>query len=264
MNIPQRSQHRIFTLPGPLTLLGFIIFVVLIGTMTSTGFAKSLSEPMLILLFVIAFIPTWIGAHFDRKARTKRMAKLLEDHGFVPIDTAELDPEFLNAAQNMKPTALKAGSIKSAVVGAFNDHEVIICEHIVGHGRYKQYLMSCAVWTPYDWPKTLIRPRNLLDRVRSTQDLGIEQFDKQREIVSDDLDCVASMLTPMVDWFYVEKLKAMSFRMMPPSGLAEQWIFDGHWVIHADRGRANPKSQIQMPEFLTTFIKQIELHTQGQ
>ncbi len=258
MSIPPRAQHRIFPIPGPYTIVGIAIFLALAGVLAGTKIGKSIPEPMILIAILVIMLPTWIGSHFDRKARSKRIARLLEAHGFIPCKKAELDPGYLQAAQGMKPMALKPGTIKSALVGVVNEREVILCEHTVGHGRYKQHLISCAVWTPTEWPKTIIRQRNLLDRVRSTQDLGVERFDKLREIVSDDLDHVRPMLSPVADWLFVEKLKAMSFRMMPQPGMTEQWIFDSHWVVHADRGRANPKTLPQMPAFLVDFIEQLE------
>jgi len=258
MSIPPRAQLRLFFFPGPRAIVGFALFIVLVATLTNMGYGKKLPEPMLLLLIFVALSSTWIGSYFDRKSRSRQLIKAFEGHGFVTLNRAELDPDYLQTARSMKPSSLKDSTIKSAVVGSYNDHEIIISEHIVGHGRYKQYFMSCAVWTPHEWPMTIIRQRVLIDRVRSTQDLGIEAFDKKREILSDDLNQIAPTLSILADWFHVEKPKAMTFKMMPPPGLTEQWIFDGHWIIHADRGRANPKTLLQMAEFLTAFVDELE------
>jgi|GEM_PF-2641152 len=259
INIPKRSQQSIFAIPGPRALSGTFVFILLVVLFAYS--IKNLSQLVFMGILLAMMTPIWVGAHFDRKARSRQLIQILEDHGLQSNEIHELDSDFLRAAQSMKPYSLKESTIKSAAAGVYKKHEMIITEHIVGRGRYKQFLMSCAIWTPHDWPKTIIRQRVLMDKIRSTQDLGIESFDKQREIISDDIEFITPILSQMIEWFYIEKLKPMTFQMMPPSGRAEQWIFDGNWIIHADRGRANPKTILQMAEFLTAFVEQIELST---
>ncbi|MGV6814846.1 MAG: hypothetical protein ACWA5W_07560 [Phycisphaerales bacterium] len=162
----------------------------------------------------------------------------------------------------MKPNALKQSSIRSATTGMVGEHEVILVEHIIGHGRYKQHMISCAVWSPHEWPATIIRPRNLIDRVRSTQDLGDEAFDKNREIKCEQIDTMKPILLPLAHWFSIDKPRAMSIQLRHTAGLFEQWSFDGHWIALADRGQTNARGLIQMTEFLTAFVEELESKTE--
>ncbi len=258
MSIPPRPQHRALPMLGLYCLIGLFISIALLVTLKTASFAKTLPNPVLLTSILLSAIPTWVGYLIDEHLSTKNVSLLLEDLGLIPCEPRELDQQFRKAAQDMLPVGLTTDSIDTAFAGLIDQREVIICEHTVGSGRSKKRLVSCAIWSNYDWPRTYVRERPLFERLRSNKDYGVYLLSKSREIISQNIRIMGPILSPLIDWLFVKEPRTFSFQWQDTPGIKEQWMFDGHWIILADHGRANQDTIEQLPAFLMVFIEQLE------
>jgi|TARA_R110002072_G_scaffold40713_7_gene114974 hypothetical protein len=239
-----------WTLSAVLILIaGFVLLMV---------FVPNLSKGAFLVIFMCLIIPCWIGAHFDRKARTKRIEQEMHLKDFVLTAESELDSELRSTYLQTKPHNLGTASLTHVFSGLHSGYELVLAEHRVSVGKNTLYYTSCAVWTSVDLPKVIIRQRNLIDKVVAKQDLGDPAFDKQREIESTDLDLARQLLQPLASWFVVDKHSAMSFRLHEVPGKVEMWAMNQNWVVVADRGRANPRQMLDMAEFASSFVRALE------
>jgi len=257
--IPERAQMKII-MPGMWASLGFLLFIVGVVSFASSGVGKGWPEPLMLLCMVVLLSPFWVGLYLDTKARRAKLQHALETEGLVRVERAELDPTLQHLGSTLKPYPLKPESFKLSLTGSINEHEVVLSRHTVGHGRYKQHLTSCAVWTPIELPSMTVRPKRLRSKLKQQSVLDNEPFNKQREIICEDKARARALLSPFADWFVVQKPKAMSFTIHITPGLTEQWVFEDHWIMLVERGRSTPDSMLKMARFTTAFVHLLEAH----
>jgi hypothetical protein len=255
-NIPTRARRKLRT-PGPLTWIAIAITVIAFVAFISVSMSRNTSDTVIIALAIMITILTTLTAHYDQKARKKKTSEILESHNFVPCEKNEIEEDLVMAYRELKPIKLKHSSIQLILNGVFNDHEVFVANHVVGHGKYKQHYSSCAIWTEHKWPQTIIRPHKISDKLSKRTNLGCSRFDEQRELRSEDQSLATSILLPLADWFVVERHKSMSFRLHEVPGTKEQWSFQGHWIVLMDHGRMDAEGLVKMAEFLTAFAQQL-------
>lgn len=256
MNIPRRPQLSILPRPGIWTLSAALLLIA--GFVVLVVFLPDVNKGTFVVIFMSLMVPCWVGAHFDRKARTKRIGQELNLSNFVLTAERDLDLGLTFTYPQTKPHNLGTSTLTHAFSGTHNDYEVVLAEHRVRVGKHTLYYTSCAVWTSVNLPKVMIRQRNLIDKVVAKQDLGDPAFDKQREIESTDLDLARQFLQPLASWFVIDKHSAMSFRLHEVPGKVEMWAMNQNWVVVADRGRANPRQMLDMAEFASSFVRALE------
>lgn len=258
MSIPQRAQMKLVILPGLWSCVGFALFILGMASFASSGMGKGMPELMLLLCMAVLLTPFWVGLYLDTRKRRAKLRRALEAQGLVFVERGELDPALTNMGAKLKPTPLKPESFKLSLTGDVGGHEVVISRHTVGHGKYKQHLTSCAVWTPLELPKMTVRPKRLRSKIKSTPVLADERFNKQREVICDDPDRARALLSALSAWFVMDKQKAMSFSISVTPGLREEWLFEDHWVMLVERGRSTPDALLKMAHFVTSFVRMLE------
>lgn len=256
MSIPDRAQLRLISLPGIRTVGAVALLVILFVCVTM--FKTQLSKPVFLILFIVAILPIYAAANLDRKARAKKIQREIQHTGFLPVDPEELDRDLRAAYRETKPHSINQDTVVYSLVGTHDGLEIVLSEHHVKVGKSSFYYTSCAAWTAIELPETIIRQRNLLDKVIAKQDLGDSAFDKQREIKAPELDRAQALLRPMAHWFVVPKHQPLSFRLREIPGKVEMWSLKGHWILVADRGRTNPTGLMTMASFMSAFVHELE------
>jgi len=56
--LPPRAQLRLFNLPGPRAIGGFVIFILSVAAFASLGIAKNMPEPLLLVMIFGFLIPS--------------------------------------------------------------------------------------------------------------------------------------------------------------------------------------------------------------
>lgn len=263
--IPPRPEMSMLKLPGWRTLVGIGVFVgVFIGIITTARARHgNITQPMMVLIFVAALSPSWLGAYLDERARRNQLAAVLDAHGFVRTEDKLCDPDVDEACDVMRPWRLKPRSRRFLAAGNINGRDVWIARHTVGAGKHKQHLTSCAVRTDRAWTPAIVRRRNLLDKLANRHDLGHAAFDQQREIRGDDPARAATDLAPLVDWFVTDDHQPFSFKIREIPGKREQWAFHGNWVVLAEMGRTGADGMVRMCEFMAAFADAADARAQA-
>lgn len=257
--IPDRVQLITPLAFGVHAIMGWFLTLIVFGLLVVLNFPF---QTYFILTIPLAFLPAYTGVHLDKRAMLKEKTQELNLHGFLECEFEDLDSDLIEACQRMEPRVLNAATSTITYSSTHDNHEFVFMLHDLSTNDTTIIFTACAVWTPLELSPTIIRRRRLKDRFSLCKDANEHPLGSYHIIESHNAPLIEK-ISMMHPWFAIKKSKPRHFRIHQPPGIQEQWSMNGHWVVYADLGNADTRRMLNLAEFLSIFMKELETNFQS-
>lgn len=194
---------------------------------------------------------------YPQKLLYRRVKTLLEQLGFVKLESFEVEPDLASLYRSEGSTKLGRTEIGDLFAGEWNGRRVVLGQHLASSQSSLALFTSCAVELFAESPSIRIKPKSKLDPKSEYRPLNEDRFDRERAFTCKDMNQGRSILLPLVDWFITNRSRLDAFAYNWADD--ETWIISGNWLIFAQRGQTSAPYWVQLARFTTAFADEYDI-----
>ena len=148
--------------------------------------------------------------------------------------------------------------LKSAYTGKTDGRLTVVSNHRTYYLSEKNMSISSrwAIKSSISFPYAAIRPKSIF--VDHERTLDHQQFDQQCSLSTKDIGVIRTLLLPMAEWFTTTNSDAKLMTKPRPISKKINWLIENQWVMIEIYGAHDEYRMIQMTEFLSAFVDQLE------